>query len=610
MMLFFIAAAIFAPRFIKDIQKRQRDRNGDIVDVTVSLKLVRVGVRGACAILAVIFMLMTSCLIIDDDKVGHLARIYMGSKMPQGRIIAAPNQKGPQAEILPPGFHFIPFITVTHRVEELDIVHVEEGHYGYLVAKDGNPMPDGQFIADAWNDAGDMIDAMKFMGYEEGMEKPLGTKGPQLTVLPPGDYRINRYLFDIYAESSTAVPVGYVAVIKSNVGDDYHGDPILPSGIDASDLSVPIVPKGYRGVWADVYTPGEYYINKKAYHVTLVDTRVQTWKYLGGYTRKWIDLVIEDDGKIHQNAHEEEFKMPADAADTAIVLRVEGWDVYQDARVQVQVTPENAPFVVASVGGIDNIEEKIITPNFRSILRNVVSKEVTVTEQVEDEFGNLIYLPALDQEGKVIEGAKGEPKMHTVTRPRRVLDLLYHRAELEKAVAKELIPAGAQAGLTVQWVRFGDPAVPPSLLIPGKRKQLATSLIATYQQEQRAQQERVQSEKEKARADQQASLMESEIGIKVAENNAEARTKEGLGEKAFLENIAKGQKAQALVLGEEYAYQLAALKEVLSAAKEKPEIIKYPEILVQGGNGSSLEGAAAILGRSNLNMGGLIESKK
>lgn len=581
-LLFLIAVFVILAFLIPKIVKDKVVYSGTSREATVSLAWIRWLASGACAVAAFVCFLMTSCLVIDSDSVGHLKRIYMGSEMPQGRIIAAPNEKGPQAKILPPGFHLIPFVAVTHDIEELPILEIKQGTYGYVVAKDGNAMPDGQFIAPAWESANDMIDAMKFMGYDTEDGQVKGVKGPQLTVLPPGHYRINRYLFDIFEGDSTPVPAGHVAVIKSNVGDDYIGKPILPSGVDASELSVPIVPKGYRGVWKDVYNPGEYYLNKKAYDVTIVDTRVQTWKYLGGYTRKWIDLVVGDDGKIAQEPHEEEVKVPEDAADTAIVLRVEGWDVFQDSRVQVQVTPENAPFVVASVGGLTQVEDKIITPNYRSILRNVVAEEVPF--KVKEK----------DKDGKEIEVTK--------YRPRQVLDLLYHREELEKAVAKDLIPTSAKAGVTVQWVRFGDPAVPPSLLLPGKRKQLADSLIATYRQEKIAQTERVQTEKERARADQQAVLMESEIGIQVAENVKAARTKEGEGEKAYLSLVAQGQEKQANVLGKDKAFELAYVEKVLDAAVKNPGIIKMPGTLVMGSTGGH-EGAAAILGKNNLTMG-------
>ena len=43
--------------------------------------------------------------------------------------------------------------------------------------------------------------------------------------------------------------------------------------------------------------PGAYYLNRHAYDVTLVDTRVQTWEYRGGYRRRIIDLSIDQAGQ-------------------------------------------------------------------------------------------------------------------------------------------------------------------------------------------------------------------------------------------------------------------------------------------------------------------------
>ena len=605
LMLVCLLAAIFAPRFLKDAVKKEHigyndDNSKKFKENVTSLGWARLLVRVGSVVLATILFATTSLIWVESDEVGHLKRIYWGKEMPPGRIIAMPDEMGPQARVLMPGFQVHAFIRVTHDIEMLPIMEIQPGHYGYMSAKDGNPMPEGQVIAPGWESHEAMINALEFMGWtgdRDTYKEPEGVKGPQLTVLPPGKHRVNRYLFEGVEEKSTPVKTGYVGVVKSNVGDDYEGEPILPTGIARSDLSVPIVPKGYRGVWAKVYTPGEYYINRHAYDIIPINTRVQTWKYLGGYTRRFINLTIGDDGKIIQEAKEIEFPVPDDAADMAIMLRVEGWDVPQDSRVQVQVTPENAPFVVASVGDLEAVENKIITPNFRSIMRNTVAKDVTVTE------------PKLDDKGVEMLDEDGKPIMHTVTRRRKVLDLLYQREELEKIVSEGLIPAGRMAGLTVQWVRFGDPAVPPELLIPGKRRQLAKQLEATYAQEKLAQIARVEAERERARADQQPVLMQSEIGIEVAENKATQREKAGIGEKKFYTELAKGQAAQRDVLGADLTFQLAALKEVLGAAIANPAIVKFPSVFVQSGEGQQHTGAAAILGASNLNLGGLLQQK-
>ena len=590
----FLIAAVLAPRFIKDIKKRGRHEQ---TESTTSLAWARWACRGLCIIVAIICFASTSIIYIDADEVGHMKKIYGGSDMPANQVIAAPWQKGAQARILTPGFKFIPGVKVFYTIESKPMVTVPEGSYGFLVAKDGAPLRPGQYLADPWDHKNfqQMIDAEYFLGFKKGKDAYKGSrgqKGPQLSILRPGQYRINRYLFDITEGKSTDIEAGYVGVIKSNVGDEYTGAPLLPTGIKATNLSVPIVPKGYQGVWQAVLKPGRYYMNLKAYKITKIDTRVQTWKYIGGYDRRWIDLKIGDNGQIEQTERTDTVPYIAEKyADRAIIIRVEGWDVFQDSRVQVQVTPENAPFVVASVGSIEAVEDKIITPSYRSIVRNVAAQNQEVITPVLDAKGN----PTFEEDGTT-------PIVKRSERPRKVLDLLYERASLELLTLKELKPAGAQNGLTVQWVRFGDPMIPPELLIPGKRKQLANQLKTTYEQEREAQFARVQTEKERARADQQGTLMKSEIGIKVADNNKMARTKEGEGEKAYLSLVAQGQEKQANVLGKEKAFELAYVEKVLEAAKSTPEIIKIPNILVMG-SGSGLEGAAAILGANNLTLG-------
>ena len=77
--------------------------------------------------------------------------------------------------------------------------------------------------------------------------------------------------------------------------------------------------------------------------------------------------------------------MPQSAADNAVLLRVEGWEVPQDLRVLAQVTPEDASFVVASVGDLQAVEDKIITPTVRSIVRNVTGSTTPVAGDQEGE---------------------------------------------------------------------------------------------------------------------------------------------------------------------------------------------------------------------------------
>jgi hypothetical protein len=497
-----------------------------------------------------------SFVIIDADEIGHLKKIYLGSDLPPGQIIATDGEKGPQAEILGPGFHFKFLVNVLYDLDSYDVIEIPDGSYGELMALDGRPLRPGQFIADEWpkEKFKEMMDAKYFL--TEGH----GQKGPQLTVLPPGKYRINRYLFDVNVHRALDVPAGHVAVIRSNVATaDKNCPDVIETavGVANAQLATPIVPKGCIGVWDEPLPPGRYYLNQKAYVPTIIPTRIQTWTYKGGYTERAVKLSLNDDGSILQKFTEREMPVPENAADKAINVRVEGWVVPVDMRILVAVQPKFAPMVVASVGDLTAVEDKIITPAARDILRTI----------------------------------GGHPD-------RKALDFIEKRDEIAKLVEDAIVKEGLKAGVSIQEVRLGEPSIPPELMVARLREQLANQLKKTYLEEQKTQNERIKVERERATANQQAQLVAAEIAKQAAEHRKEQLKLEGEGEKLRLMEIAQGQSAQAKVLGQDRVLQLQMLKEILAVAKENPDIIKVPMVQVSG-EGTSLEGAAAVLGASN-----------
>ncbi len=371
-----------------------------------------------------------------------------------------------------------------------------------------------------------MLDAQYFLTHG-------GERGPQTTVLTPGNYRLNTYLWDVDIKDAVDIPKGSVGVIKSNVvtavdfGSMVAQKPnsnacqqkrvsTSSNGAVAADqnkedqgvLTAVLVPVGCIGIWEQALQPGRYYVNEAAFKVTMISTRVQTWEFKGGYKKRYIDLSLDQAGNLTQSQRSQDIPVAEGAADPAVTPFVEGWLVPLELRVLAQVTPDNAPFVVAAVGGLPEIENNIMVPTIRSIVRNVV-------------------------------GATG----------RHVLDLADNRAELEHAVEDAIRPEGLRAGIIIKEVKFGDVALPPELLVSRLRQQLADQLQVTYQQEQKAQTQRIQTEKAHATAEQQHQLVEALIGVQVAEQNRNAAKLRGEGQKLELEETAQGQKAQADVLG-------------------------------------------------------------
>ena len=523
------------------------------------------------------FLTSTSFVLIAADKVGHLKRIYLAADLPPGRIIALPGQKGPQAEILGPGFHFRPLLNVLYDVEERDVVQVPEGYYGQITTLDGAPMPEGMFLAPVIADdkLATMLEAQIYI--EQG-----GIRGPQETVLKPGSYRMNRYLFDVRVDqdtTATIIPTGQVGVVKSNVqqpGLNCKEEMVRVSQAqhDAEALSVPLVPQGCIGLWKDPLLPGAYYLNRHAYDVTLVDTRVQTWEYKGGYKRRFIDLSLDQQGNLNQVERAIDVPKPNTAVDVAVFVKVEGWDIPQELRAVAQVSPENAPIVAGSVGGISEIEHRILTPLIRSIVRNVAGSTIRVPKKQGDEI------------------------IGYETRPTRVLDFIENREAIEDTIEIQIKTEARKAGVEIKEVRLGEPAIPPEILLGRQRQQLADQLGEAYKRETEAQKQRIETEQAKSTANEQPRLVESQIAVKVAEQKEAERAALGRAERKYLEEIAQGQLAQANVLGQDRVAMLQALEKVLGSLEREPNLVALmgklvPNTVVTGGG---LEGAAAILG--------------
>lgn len=405
-------------------------------------------------------LLSTSFVYVPDGYSAHLFRVYAGGSLPPGRIIAADGENGPQARILAPGFHLEPLINVMYTVDtsqpELEI---PQGKVGVLTARDGAPLRFGQAFADPFPPAvgNGMLDAQRFL-------KDGGQRGAQLSVLTPGRYRLNRYLWDVAIVNAVEVPAGYVGVVKSNVhaSIDFGTlkadkpascDPVQTDrGGSDQHIDAPVVPVGCVGVWQRALQPGRYHLNPNAFAIIDVDTRAQVWIYAGGYTRAQISLTVDAKGEIAQKRTELEIPVDRDNADRAVFLKMEGWDVPLELRVVAQVAPNDASCVVAGIGTLKEVEDRVLTPSIRAITRDVAGGTYEVTEAKVDENGR----PVLDAEGK--------PTIVTVSRPTKVLDLINQRPLIESEIERRIRPEGRKSCVTIREVRLGEPAIPPELL--------------------------------------------------------------------------------------------------------------------------------------------------
>ena len=548
----------------------------------------------------------TSFVLVPDGHVGQLFRVYAGGSLTDGRIVAVNGENGPQAEVFTPGFHVRPLLNVIYSVDTShEEVTIPQGKVGVLTARDGAPLRSGQAFADPFPPQYGyrMLDAATFLTGG-------GQRGPQLTVLTPGKWRINRYLWDVEPADAKEVRAGYVGVVKSNVHADIDFGTLRatkPSNCDilagrdtsAGRLEAPIVPVGCIGVWKDSLQPGKYYFPPDAFLITEIDTRAQVWTYAGGYKRGTIALTVDSKGDIVQTRTEEDVPVGRDNADRAVFVKMEGWDVPLELRIVAQVSPADASCVVAGVGTLKDVEDRVVTPSIRAITRDVAGGTYEVTEAKVDENGK----PLLDSDGK--------PIFVTVSRPTKVLDLINQRPLIEGEIERRIRPEAQKSCITIREVRLGEPAIPPELLVAVRREQLATQLAKAFIQERAAQEKRIDSEKAKETANQQDTLVRAEIGVQASVQNALAARNQGQGERDKLTAIAAGQKSQVEVLGPEATRQLRqfelTLDTIAKFANANPQVVEaaltnaskfVPQTSINlGGSGSgSLLDAAGVLG--------------
>jgi len=292
-------------------------------------------VRGVAGLLALVvlffFFALSSFRHVGDNEIGVITKNVGRSALPPGKIIATEGEMGPQARIMPPGWH--PWLwPVIYDVQKSPLVEIKKGYVGLLTARDGRPLPPGEIYADEWDPANfkRMAEDAEYFLTEGG-----GYKGPQVSVLRPGAYRINPALFTLEVVGVTNIERATVGVVKSNVGE------LPPGGVDPSA----VVEKGQRGIWREPLLPQEYYLNTAAYEVTVVSTAKHVIDYTGSAISKGDQREIK-------------------------VRTSDGFDFPVDVSVEYEIRGVEAPVVVALFSDDGDKLKERLNSAVRAIFRN------------------------------------------------------------------------------------------------------------------------------------------------------------------------------------------------------------------------------------------------
>jgi uncharacterized membrane protein YqiK len=516
------------------------------------------------------------------------------------QFIASGGQKGPQVDILTPGVYRI--LTQSAALESgsdvkpglftvrlFDATVVNENQIGLVEALDGAPLNPRDYVAESFEGHDNFQDGHEFIGKK-------GQRGPQKDILLPGTYYINPLLFKVIPETAKEVKPGEVAVVVSNVGRDpsdevrremaakvrqrmereeieqaeesahrldkmddsrtveeirqelMSGDP-ADRRLDEGAHEAYVVPEGFRGIQEAVVGPGRYYVNTLAISPIIIPTTNQTVEWTAGEV--------------------------ANTFNPFEVISKDGFTMQLEVRVVFRVKPEDAPFMVAKIGGIERLIQNVMHPLIDSIFRNQAS-----------ESSAMAYLQNRHEEQ---ERAEARVRAHL---------LKYH--------------------VDVVNVLICHIHLPEELMKTQTEKILAEQRQNMFNAQREAEDKRIQLEKTKAHADNQKDLMAATVGVEIAAKRAEQRKAEAEGEAHYILQTGRAEAEKVRLMGEAQgvAYheqvnalgaQGVALVETLKVIGEKGVRIT-PDVMATGGASEGGGGIGTLLllnlFRDRLNLAG------
>ena len=207
-------------------------------------------------------------IIVPNDSIGLVTKkfaLFGNTTLPDGRIIALDGEAGQQADTLAPGLH-LALWPWQYQVTMKRFLIVPPGQIGVVVARDGNPLPTGRIVGrpvacDFFQDARAFIEAG-------------GERGPQMTVIPPGSYRINELLFAVVLADAVTVPPSKLGIVEALDGEPLPAGRIIARKVACDsfqDGGAFMAAGGQRGPQMDVIPPGGYRINPLLFSVTMAE---------------------------------------------------------------------------------------------------------------------------------------------------------------------------------------------------------------------------------------------------------------------------------------------------------------------------------------------------
>lgn len=523
------------------------------------------------AVLALLVYASRAIVYIPNDRVGIVERLWGAPSIARG-LVALNGEVGYQPAVLRGGLHY--FFPFQYRVHKADLVTIPQGEIGYIFARDGHDLLDGQAL-------GRTVDT----GVEDvaAFLKAGGQKGPQRMILREGTYALNVAQFAIITAShvhglllsqdergtieqmgtvlsqrggfSPVVIVGRQPTANEESSHDMlgvvtiHDGPVLPPdeivaprvGHDPANkatfhnnfqnIDAFLHAGGYRGRQHQVLVEGTYYINRLFATVDFIPKTVVPVGFVG--------VVVSYIGKTGADRSGEGYShgelVDSECRGVWKEPLLPGKYAFNTYAGKIQLVP-TTNFILKWTPEVTNVhkfdenltEVSLITKDaFEPLLplSVVVHIDYRKAPLVVQRFGDIKRL--VDQTLDPMVSAY----FKNIGQTKTLIQLIQNRADIQEIAGVDMKSRFALYNLELQEVLIGTPhgsagnasgSRIDALLNQLRDRQVALEQVATFElQEQSAAKERSLREA-RAKTDIQAELTNSMIHIEIKRNVGEA----------------------------------------------------------------------------------------
>ncbi|MBN7575071.1 band 7 protein [Clostridium sp. 2-1] len=516
---------------------------------------------------------------IGTDEVGIVEKWWsLKGSVPADGLIALKGEAGYQPNVLRAGVHFkTPF---KYKVKKVRLVTIPQGQIGYVFARSGESLADGQTLGKVIPECKSFQDVVAFLNNR-------GQKGPQRQILREGTYAFNLAQFiiitkdkvhSIFTSKDESEQIetmrsdllrvnGFLPVVISsskNLEQDEYGNniktkdtigivtvnegptpdngaiiaPIVGDGITNeyyhSNFQEPekfLAAGGRKGKQMQVLTDGVYFINRLFANVDIVPKSIIDIGYVGVvvsyFGEKGEDVSGSDysHGELVEQGKKgiwRECMMPGKYP----------FNTYAGKIIPVPTTNVILKWISGQVGDHkldDNLKEiNLITkdafePNLP--LTVVFNIDYRKASSVIQRFGDIKLLIEQSLDPMVAGYFKN------IGQTKTLIELVQDRSAIQEQASKEMKEKFKLYDLELQEVLIGTPAASSTdkridlILAQLRDRQVALEEIKTNEAKQKSAEKQRELNEAIAKSAAQAALTQSSIDIEVADNKGKSELK-------------------------------------------------------------------------------------